>query len=154
MLKYLSHRSTRATLAAVCVFGLGASQVDATPESRAAANFLLYQPSARSAGLGDAYVAIADDANATFFNPAALADDHLRTDAGRGALQAAVKHNRVALVEARCAAGVPLSPSPRSIGSLPSARAACSSRWPSRAVSCPWPAARAPRATHSTRRTR
>ena len=79
MLKYLSHRITRATLAAVCVFGLGASQVDATPESRAAANFLLYQPSARSAGLGDAYVAIADDANATFFNPAALADDHGRS---------------------------------------------------------------------------
>ena len=79
MLKYLSHRITRATLAAVCVFGLGASQVDATPESRAAANFLLYQPSARSAGLGDAYVAIADDANATFFNPAALANDHGRS---------------------------------------------------------------------------
>lgn len=46
----------------------------ATPESRAAANFLLFQPSARSAGMGEAYVAIADDANATYYNPASLAD--------------------------------------------------------------------------------
>jgi len=53
--------------------------VDATPESRAAANFLLFSPSARSAGMGDAYVAIADDADATFFNPAALANDDTRS---------------------------------------------------------------------------
>ena len=57
------------------VFSAG---VDATPESRAAANFLLFSPSARSAGMGDAYVALADDADATFFNPAALANDEGR----------------------------------------------------------------------------
>lgn len=51
----------------------------ATPESRAAANFLLFSPSARAAGMGDAYVAIADDADATFFNPAALANDDQRS---------------------------------------------------------------------------
>jgi hypothetical protein len=55
------------------------SGVDATPESRAAANFLLFSPSARSAGMGDAYVALADDADATFFNPAALANDEGRS---------------------------------------------------------------------------
>lgn len=56
---------------ALCVGAL-TGPVEATPESRAAATFLLFQPSARSAGMGDAYVAIANDANATFFNPAAL----------------------------------------------------------------------------------
>ncbi len=52
---------------------------DATPESRAAANFLLFSPSARAAGMGDAFVAIADGADATFFNPAALANDDQRS---------------------------------------------------------------------------
>ncbi len=47
----------------------------ATPEDRAAAKFLLFQPSARSAGMGEAFIALADDANATYYNPAALADD-------------------------------------------------------------------------------
>ena len=47
----------------------------ATPESKAAASFLLFEPSARSAALGRAYVAIADDANATYYNPAALVDN-------------------------------------------------------------------------------
>ncbi len=73
------NRTAIVALALACVLGFGVGRVDATPESRAAANFLLYQPSARSAGLGDAYVAIADDANATFFNPAALADDQGRS---------------------------------------------------------------------------
>ena len=57
---------------------LSAGIVDATPESRAAASFLLFSPSARAGGMGDAYVAIVDDADATFFNPAALANDDLR----------------------------------------------------------------------------
>ncbi|MCZ6636090.1 MAG: PorV/PorQ family protein [bacterium] len=51
----------------------------ATPESRAAANFLLFEPSARASGMGNAYVAIADDANATYYNPAALADYDVRS---------------------------------------------------------------------------
>ena len=57
------------------VIGLAAAvTAHATPESRAAAPFLLFQPSARSAGMGEAFVAIADDANATYYNPAAIAD--------------------------------------------------------------------------------
>jgi hypothetical protein len=65
------------SIAGLAIFLSGA--VDATPESRAAANFLLFSPSARSAGMGDAFVAIADDADATFFNPAALANDEGRS---------------------------------------------------------------------------
>ena len=40
--------------------------------------------------------------------PAALADEHLKTDAGRGALQSAVKHGKAALVRTLVAAGVPV----------------------------------------------
>jgi hypothetical protein len=68
-------------LFAVCLFSVCIFQTQvshATPESRAAAPFLLFQPSARSAGMGEAFVAIADDANATYYNPAALADDEDR----------------------------------------------------------------------------
>ena len=52
-------------------FGIGllSTPAYATPESHAAANFLLFAPSARAAGMGNAYVAIADDANATYYNP-------------------------------------------------------------------------------------
>ena len=53
--------------------GLLSTPAYATPESHAAATFLLFAPSARAAGMGNAYVAIADDANATYYNPAALA---------------------------------------------------------------------------------
>ena len=67
----------------VALFALGLcminSQAHATPESRAAANFLLFEPSARAAGMGNAYVAIADDANATYYNPAALASLDVRS---------------------------------------------------------------------------
>ena len=61
----------------LCVVGFslsGFGTAQATTEDRASATFLLFQPSARSAGLGEAYVAIADDANATYYNPAGLAD--------------------------------------------------------------------------------
>ena len=47
--------------------------VHATPESRAAVLFLLIEPGARAIGMGESYVAIADDATASYFNPAALA---------------------------------------------------------------------------------
>jgi hypothetical protein len=49
-----------------------AGQAAATPESRAAVLFLLIEPGARASGMGEAYVAIADDATASYFNPAAL----------------------------------------------------------------------------------
>jgi hypothetical protein len=53
--------------------GLGlAGQAAATPESRAAVLFLLIEPGARASGMGESYVAIADDATASYFNPAAL----------------------------------------------------------------------------------
>lgn len=59
-------------LAAVCVCG-AASRAAATPESRAGVLFLLIEPGARASGMGEAYVALADDATASYFNPAALA---------------------------------------------------------------------------------
>jgi hypothetical protein len=49
-----------------------AGQATATPESRAAVLFLLIEPGARASGMGESYVAIADDATASYFNPAAL----------------------------------------------------------------------------------
>ena len=52
----------------------GTQRAHATTESTAAAQFLLFEPSARASGMGNAFVAIADDANATYYNPAALAD--------------------------------------------------------------------------------
>lgn len=53
-------------------------QADATPESRAAVLFLLIEPGARAIGMGESYVAIADDATASYFNPAALAGQTTR----------------------------------------------------------------------------
>jgi hypothetical protein len=61
-------------LAALAACLIGAVQpAAATPESRAAVLFLLIEPGARASGMGETYVAIADDATATYFNPAALA---------------------------------------------------------------------------------
>ncbi len=51
----------------------------ATTESRAAVLFLLIEPGIRASGLGGAYVAIADDATATYFNPAGLAGQSSRS---------------------------------------------------------------------------
>ena len=57
---------------------LSASQAAATPESRAAVLFLLIEPGARAIAMGESYVAIADDATASYFNPAALAGQTTR----------------------------------------------------------------------------
>jgi len=51
---------------------ISAGQAAATPESRAAVLFLLIEPGARAIAMGESYVAIADDATASYFNPAAL----------------------------------------------------------------------------------
>ena len=59
------------TLALAYMCG-AADKAEATPESRAAVLFLLIEPGARSIGMGESYVAIADDATASYFNPAAL----------------------------------------------------------------------------------
>lgn len=45
----------------------------ATNESQAAVLFLLIEPGAKQAGMGEAYSAIADDATAGYYNPAGLA---------------------------------------------------------------------------------
>jgi len=58
-------------VAGACVVA-GAGRAAATPESRAAVLFLLIEPGARAIAMGESYVAIADDATASYFNPAAL----------------------------------------------------------------------------------
>lgn len=59
-------------LAGLCL-GAAVGPAVATPESRAAVLFLLIEPGARAIAMGESYVAIADDATASYFNPAALA---------------------------------------------------------------------------------
>ena len=44
----------------------------ATPESRSAPLLLLIDPGSRAIAMGESYVAVADDATASYFNPAAL----------------------------------------------------------------------------------
>lgn len=58
-------------VAGACI-AAGAGRAAATPESRAAVLFLLIEPGARAIAMGESYVAIADDATASYFNPAAL----------------------------------------------------------------------------------
>lgn len=41
-----------------------------------------YQPSARARGMGNAYTAVADDANALFYNPAGLSNTHYGINVG------------------------------------------------------------------------
>ena len=50
-----------------------ASQAAATNESQAAALYLLIEPGAKQAAMGEAYTAVADDASAGYYNPAGLA---------------------------------------------------------------------------------
>ena len=59
-------------LGSLCALA-GFTRAEATPESRAAVLFLLIEPGARASAMGESYVAIADDATATYFNPAAMA---------------------------------------------------------------------------------
>jgi len=57
----------------VCfILGIMMSQ-SALSQSISAVPFLLISPGARAAGMGEAFVAIADDATATYWNPAGLA---------------------------------------------------------------------------------
>lgn len=58
-------------LAAASIMMLSVSQVYAVSE--AAVLSLMISPGARAAGMGEAFVAVADDATATFWNPAGLA---------------------------------------------------------------------------------
>ena len=67
----------RILLSLLLVAGLGGvasvKPAQATPESQAAVLLLLIEPGARAIAMGESYVAIADDATASYFNPAALA---------------------------------------------------------------------------------
>ena len=59
------------TLVLIMVLFITSTQVYAVSE--AAVLFLLISPGARAAGMGEAFVALADDATAVFWNPAGLA---------------------------------------------------------------------------------
>ena len=63
---------TTICMVVICLIAYTGS-VNATTESRAAVLFLLIEPGARAIAMGESYVAIADDATASYFNPAALA---------------------------------------------------------------------------------
>ena len=56
----------------ILLLTLGTNKAYGTPESRAAVLFLLIEPGTRANGMGDAFTAIANDATATYFNPAGL----------------------------------------------------------------------------------
>ncbi|MBD3391634.1 MAG: hypothetical protein GF418_06260, partial [Chitinivibrionales bacterium] len=60
----------RAALGCVCILSLLVTRAWAVGES--AVITLVFPPGARATGLGETFVAVADDANATFFNPAGL----------------------------------------------------------------------------------
>ena len=62
---------TTLLLAGLCVGALP-DAVQATPESRSAPLLLLIEPGSRAIAMGESYVAVADDATASYFNPAAL----------------------------------------------------------------------------------
>ncbi|MDE2704393.1 MAG: hypothetical protein OXI35_04945, partial [Gemmatimonadota bacterium] len=62
---------TTLLLAGLCVGALP-DGVWATPESRSAPLLLLIEPGSRAIAMGESYVAVADDATASYFNPAAL----------------------------------------------------------------------------------
>ena len=57
----------------VCIFTLVFSFSQAYADSEAAVLFLMISPGARASGMGEAFVALADDATAVFWNPAGLA---------------------------------------------------------------------------------
>ena len=63
---------TTLLLAGLCAGALP-DEVQATPESRSAPLVLLIAPGSRAIAMGNSYVAMADDATASYFNPAALA---------------------------------------------------------------------------------
>lgn len=61
------------SLLSLCVVFTHVSSAFAQGPGSAAALFLLISPGARSAGMGESFVSVADDANATYWNPAGLA---------------------------------------------------------------------------------
>jgi long-subunit fatty acid transport protein len=59
--------------ALLAVMFCAAGTAHATNESQAAVLFLLIEPGAKQAGMGEAYSAVSDDASAGYYNPAGLA---------------------------------------------------------------------------------
>lgn len=62
----------RAAAALLCPAGLLAAGFSSSAKGTSSANFLKLAPSARAAALGEAYAAVADEASALYWNPAAL----------------------------------------------------------------------------------
>lgn len=80
----VSTRASRALMLAllfIVAFALGAAQRAHAQIGGAAVVFLMIEPDSRAAGMGNAGVALADNANAIFWNPAGLADQ-VGTEAG------------------------------------------------------------------------
>lgn len=61
------------SLLSLCFVFAHASSVFAQGPGSAGVLFLLITPGARSAGMGESFVSVADDANATYWNPAGMA---------------------------------------------------------------------------------
>lgn len=72
---YRSKLIAAAAMCAICLLTIHDVRADI---SNSAVLFLRIAPNARAAAMGDAYVAIADDANATHWNPAGLASSGLQ----------------------------------------------------------------------------
>ena len=60
-------------LIGLCVLTLQAASVQAQTPGSSAVPFLMITPGARASGMGEAFVSIADDATATYWNPAGMA---------------------------------------------------------------------------------
>ncbi|MBD3167275.1 PorV/PorQ family protein, partial [bacterium] len=71
----IMHRwnGARTTLLAVLLMSLSVGAARAASVSQAGVLFLKISPGARPGGMGEAFVALADDATATWWNPAGLA---------------------------------------------------------------------------------
>lgn len=63
----------RFTVVLVLLLAMGLSVSSSFAQSEAAVLFLLISPGARAAGMGEAFVAVADDATAVYWNPGGLA---------------------------------------------------------------------------------
>lgn len=67
------HTMKRLTVLLALLLAIGIFASSALAQSEAAVLFLLISPGARAAGMGESFVAIADDATAVYWNPAGLA---------------------------------------------------------------------------------
>lgn len=73
MIRTFSLRAVTLAVLAVVVYSLGVTKQARAQIGGAAVVFLMIEPDSRSAGMGNAGVALGDNANAIFWNPAGLA---------------------------------------------------------------------------------